>query len=96
MKIPKKIKIGGTTYKVCLTNNISAGNNYNGEILYDDRVINIRPCESQELTFLHETVHGIMKMGGYYEHDEQMVEILAQGLLAVIKDNKGLFEENDK
>lgn len=49
MKIPKKLKIGGVTYEVQETKNLTLGNvNYSGEIDYVDCVIRILPLQSSE------------------------------------------------
>lgn len=93
MNIPKKLKVGGVVYEVNITDKLELGSQYSGEILRSERKINIRPIVSKEETFLHEMVHAILYMGGYNEHDEQMVEAIAQGLWAVIVDNEKMFKE---
>lgn len=93
MKIPKKLKVGGVVYNVNITDKLTLGHQFSGEILRSDRVINIRPIMGKEETFIHEMVHAILYMGGYIDHDEQMVEAISQGLWAVITDNKEMFKE---
>lgn len=46
--IPATIKIGGLTYTITETQNITLGNDYNGEILYRELKINVRPMERPE------------------------------------------------
>lgn len=93
MKIPKKLKVGGVVYDVNITDKLELGYQYVGEILRSERKINIRPIVGKEETFLHEVVHAILYMGGYNEHDEKLVEAIAQGLWAVIVDNEKMFKE---
>jgi len=93
MKIPKSIKIGGKTYAVEVTENISMGDRYSGEIDYQKLIIRIRPTKSdnKEQTFLHEVFHGIFDFCGYKEHDEELIDRLASTLQAILKDNKGIL-----
>lgn len=93
MNIPKKLKVGGVVYEVNITDKLELGSQYSGEILRSERKINIRPIAGKEETFLHEMVHAILYMGGYIDHDEQMVEAISQGLWAVIVDNEKMFKE---
>ena len=94
MKIPEKIKIGGKTYAVEITNNLSLGSvNYSGEIDYSNLAIRICPSaqEKMESDFIHEMIHGIYSFLGYSEHDEKKIDELANVLYAVIKDNPEMF-----
>ncbi len=61
MKVPSKVKIGGLTYDVIETDNITLGLEYNAEILYSSLKVNLRPMAEQQKqrTFLHEVIHGI-------------------------------------
>jgi predicted metal-dependent peptidase len=95
MNIPKKIKIGGKTYKVEVTRNLDLGNaQYSGEVDYCNLVIRIFPHAQQrmEADFLHEMVHAIYDHLGYTNHDEKKVDELAQALYMVIQDNPKMFE----
>lgn len=94
MQIPKKVKIGALEYKVIVTNDISLGCEYAGEILYREQIIHIRPMEKQrmEATFLHEVLHGVYENLGYKDHDEKPVDELAHALHALISDNPKVFK----
>lgn len=95
MNIPKKIKIGGKTYKVDVTRHLDLGcANYSGEIDYCGLTIKIFPSAQQrmEADLLHEMVHGIYDHLGYANHDEKKVDELAQALYMVIQDNPKMFE----
>lgn len=44
MKIPQKVKVGGKTYQVEITDRLDLGNvNYSGEVNYQDLIIRICP-----------------------------------------------------
>lgn len=99
MKIPSKIKIGGKTYAVEITDFLSLGvANYSAEIVYGEQVIRVSPNhqEKMEADFLHEMMHGIMDFLGYKDHDEKQVDELAQALYMVIKDNEEIFRIESK
>lgn len=94
MIIPEKIKIGGQTYKVDITENLFLGAaDYSGEIDYKNLTIKILPLakEKMEVIFLHEMLHGIFEFLGYIEHDEKKIDELAHALHMVIKDNPEMF-----
>lgn len=62
MKIPQKVKVGGKTYQVEITNRLDLGNvNYSGEVNYQDLIIRICPQAQQKMEgdFLHELCHAI-------------------------------------
>lgn len=98
MKIPGKVKIGGLTYTVAETENITLGCDYSGEILYRDLKINIRPMarEQMERSFVHELVHGVFDNLGYTDHDEKKIDELAGALYALITDNPDMFKEGEQ
>jgi hypothetical protein len=95
MKIPKKVKVGGKTYYIEITENISLGINYVAEINYEKLKINIRPSvqERMEHDFLHELVHAIFDFNGYKDHDEELIDRTASALHMLIRDNPGLFSD---
>lgn len=95
MTIPEKVKIGGKTYTVEITNKLDLGvTNATAEILYGDLIIRISPQAKQkmEADFLHELVHGIFAHLGYSVHDEKNIDEIAQSLYMVIQDNPNMFE----
>ena len=99
MKIPKKLKIGGVTYTVEQTKNLTLGNaNYSGEIDYIECVIRICPGNPQKMKadFVHEMVHGILDHLGYSDHDEKKVDEMAKALYMVFEDNPKMFEKEWK
>lgn len=94
MKMPEKVKVGAKTHDVLITDNISLGNNYTGEIDYCKLEIRIRPMATgkMEHDFLHEMVHAIFDLNGHSVHDEGEVDRIAAALHMIIGDNPGLFE----
>lgn len=94
MIIPKKIKVGGKTYRVEITNKLDLGINcVSAEILYNELVIRVSPQaeNKMEADFMHEVVHAVLEFMGYREHDEKKVDELAQALYMIIQDNPEMF-----
>ena len=100
MKIPKSVKVGGTTYRVKVTNNLELGSkNYSGEIRYASREIRIAKNNNKEMlcaTFLHELFHAIFDFHGHQQHDEKLIEELANALFMIIVDNPDIFSDEKK
>lgn len=98
MNIPDKIKIGGKTYTVEITDKLNCGSiNYTGEICYRELAIRICPQKQQkmEADLLHEIIHGILNHLGYFDQDEKKVDELANALYMVIQDNPSMFSKLD-
>ena len=95
MRLPEKLKVGGKTYTVNVTDRLALGMDYAAEILYTAQEINIRPAAPEHMaaSFLHEMVHAIFDHMGHKSHDEIMVDGIAQALHMIITDNPGLFSQ---
>lgn len=95
MKIPSEVLINGVPFTVMVTDKISLGLDYGGEICYGQQEINIRPMapECQKVIFLHECVHGMLDSLGYEKHDEKLVDGIAHQLYMLIKDNPEIFKK---
>ena len=95
MKIPDKVKIGGITYKVEITEMFVGGSDRQGECDPANTIIRVRPGNEDNmwLTFLHELFHAINFFRGIFgdEHDEREIESMAQALAMIISDNPGLL-----
>lgn len=95
MNIPEKVKVGGKTYTVEITDKLYMGRQgYNGEILTDECVIRIAPGRTDDdmkAVFLHELTHALGYFMGYNNHDEEKVERIAEAILMLIKDNPNIF-----
>lgn len=97
MKIPKKVKIGGTVYKVKEVDRINRFDNSDDHYIglwveeeatiYLDKNVEI---QIEEKCFLHELLHGIFDHCNI-EQDEGEVRLLENALYMVIKDNPGIF-----
>ena len=89
----ENVKIGNIVYKVEVTNNISLGANYTGEICYSDCIIRIRPQNPQKMLsdLFHEIFHGIYDFCGYGEHEEAVIDRFAHALGLIVQDNPELF-----
>jgi len=97
MKIPEKVKIGGTNYAVKYEDRLNTGSNMAyGHIDYERALIRIEPNIQGEQgkfkTLLHEIIHGIthhfdLKL----DEDEDTIDRLATGLHMVIVDNPDIF-----
>lgn len=94
MIIPKKVKVGGKTYHVEITDRLNMGTvYYSGECVYSDLKIRIVPQAEQKMQadFLHELLHAVYAHLGYTDHDEKHIEELAEALYMVIQDNPEMF-----
>ena len=99
MNIPKKIKVGGKTYRVEITNKLDLGIScVSAEILYGELVIRVSPQakEKMESDFLHEVMHAIFDHLGYRNHDEKQIDEIAQSLYMVIQDNPKMFTKENQ
>lgn len=102
MKIPSKVKIGGITYSVVITENrnVENGDILMGEVTYTDAQIYLNEkCaqEPKEQTLLHEIFHVILRQMGRKDlnEDEYFVDGLSMNLYQVMKDNGWAFGGED-
>ena len=112
IKLPNKVKIGGHEYCIKFPYNFKERADLQGQAdhaLLEIRVMAVDECGVEKpdstiiVTVLHELIHcidncsGMKKLNGGSEEKEQIVEMLAQGLLQVFSDNiqlvEGLFGE---
>lgn len=97
MKIPEKIKIGNLTYKINdLTEDTE--DDFFGRSYSFQQWIKLSPRLSQECkeeTLFHEIIHLLLEQGGHKEasRDEKIVNLLANGLYQVLKDNQLLKDD---
>lgn len=94
MQIPKTVKIGGLIYDVTITDNLQGGSAVcTAEINYRDLTIRVCPSARarMESSFLHEVVHGIADCMGFVDHDERLVDALAQQLYQLVTSNPEMF-----
>lgn len=94
MKIPKKIKVGGITYKVKQVNKLCDDEMTHGYQDQAGEIIQLKKSLSEgykEKVLMHEIVHAIFDFL-MWDHDEKKVERLAQALYMLIKDNPEMFK----
>ncbi len=91
----KTVKIGPITYRVKLAKKVLRhnGQGLDGQIDYGQARITIRKGIDPQVTKLvlwHEIIHGIFSNAGMSKQDEQMIEILASGIVDVLASNPEL------
>lgn len=101
MVLPESVKVGGVTYKVNVTENLTMGiEHYSGECDFNKCEIRITPQSDEKMQrdFMHELIHAIAFHMGYTKHHEKKIDSLAAALYMVAKDNPGIFDfdMNDK
>jgi hypothetical protein len=65
-----------------------------GQIRYDDQVIDLEAkqgLDAKRVTLIHEILHGIFFNAGLRDHDEQIIDIVATGLLDLLRQNPHLL-----
>ena len=92
-KMPDTIYLFPTFFKIVdVTRGESA--KYKGVAKYSDREIGIEPAiheEDKKSVMIHEIVHCILNSAGFENHDEIMLDVLANGFLSIIRGNKDLI-----
>jgi hypothetical protein len=93
MKIPKKLKILGYTYKVRITDEADSGNDNLGTHWWKNQVIVLNSSLREEImasTFLHEIIESVnYNMGLNLKHNQ--IVRLETGLYQILKENKIKF-----
>jgi hypothetical protein len=107
MDFPKTIKIGGHDYKVLFPYSFKERSDFNGQsdnelneirVCEVDQCANTRPDSCIAVTMIHEILHSISHVSGMRvlnsgsKEDEQVIEMLANGLYQVFHDNKTLLD----
>lgn len=92
MNIPETVKIGPIEYAI-KENPRYKTEHLVGQILYYESVIELQPDLSpgmREIGLWHEMFHAILLQGGFREHDERLLDILAYGVVRLLQDNEFL------
>ncbi len=92
MILPSTVKIGPVVYTV-VENQRFPQDSLVGQIRYLEQVIEIQPKMGDtitEVTLWHEMLHGILFAGGFREQNEQMLDVLAYGIVRLLQDNEFL------
>jgi hypothetical protein len=90
--LPKSIKIGPIVYAVSEDVRV-ANESLWGQIVYAESRIELNPGmqpQHRMITLWHEMLHGMLLQGGIREHDERILDVLAHGIIGVLKDNPEL------
>lgn len=97
MTLPPSVKIGPIKYEVKENPRYKA-ENLVGQIMYYESVIEMQPDLSPQMRQVglwHEIFHGILLQGGFREHDERLLDVLAYGVVRLLHDNPFLRDSND-
>lgn len=92
MILPSTVKIGPVVYTIT-ENQRFPQDSLAGQIRYLEQVIEIQPkmaATITEVALWHEMLHGILFAGGFREQDEQMLDVLAHGIVRLLQDNEFL------
>jgi len=92
MQVPDKIRIGWVNYDVISDVNLNL-EGASGQIRYLKDEIALMPNlapQAQCFVLWHEIAHGILMAAGVEEHDEQTINVLAHGIIQVLRDNPDL------
>lgn len=96
----RKLRIGAVLYIVRLISDLhyvdaeGRKRGLNGHILHDTGEIKIEVgncVDVQVVTLWHEALHGILTVAGHNDQPEGLIEPLAYGLVALIRDNPELI-----
>lgn len=96
-----KIKIGGLDYEVIEEHNLCAEDGtkrLNGHIVYDQCQIKVDSTLDRQVknqTIWHEILHGILTHAGIEEQSETHIDVIAYGIVQVLRDNSELRYNGD-
>jgi hypothetical protein len=87
----KRLKIGPINYRIKKVSKLNNGSSrLYGQIEYSQDIIRIakdnKPQKARQ-SLWHEALHGILFNAGYRDEDEQLVDILASGIMEIINEN---------
>lgn len=97
VSIPATVKIGPVEYAI-KENPRYKGDGLIGQIMYWESVIELQPDMSPHMTKIalwHEMFHAILLQGGFREHDERLLDVLAYGIVRLLQDNSFLVRDAD-
>lgn len=95
MTLPKTIRIGGFDYDIVVKDELRNDQDVRLSGNIDCEALEIRVSSEiterfKPLVIWHEVIHGILQHAGISEHSEQHVELLAYGIMQVLRDNEYL------
>lgn len=89
MKLPASVKIGTIDYTI-RENPRYKSEGLIGQIMYYESTIEIQTdlaLGMVQIGLWHEMLHGILLQGGFREHDERLLDVLAYGIVRLLQDN---------
>lgn len=90
----KRIRIGAIDFQIKVAKDLRDGDlKLNGWIRYDDSKVLLEKelgPQAEYITLWHEILHGLLTQGGIAEQEEKIVEVLAHGIVSVLRDNPWL------
>ena len=92
----QSVRVGAIDYKLLQEKGLVKHSHVYGEIRYVKSKIALDAKLGEQharCTLFHEIIHGILEQGGYTRHDERMVNIIATGVVQVLRDNPKLLKE---
>lgn len=83
-----KLKVGKRTFDIEIKDKIDEDDDW-GKVIYGDKLIQVKNVNEIEnrTTLLHEILHVILKSIGQNDHDENMIDGIAERLYEVLLDN---------
>lgn len=91
----KSININGSEYALQLKDNVAIGGEAAlGVFMHSEMRIEVATdgvherCQAE--TLLHESMHGMLCSAGKAEHDEEIMTILDQGVVSLLRNNRWL------
>lgn len=93
---PTTVKIGPHVYTVVDVERLQAAGNHQslyGQINYPQQTIEVEKNligTYKRMVIWHEIIHGILETAGIHEHDEQLLDAVASGIVQVLQDNAWL------
>ncbi len=92
--LPATLHIGPMDYAVQAVPDLYDGHQkVDGTVAYHDNLISVEAnmaAPLQRQTIWHEVLHACLCQAGFADHDERMVEVLAYGVMDVLRRNPWL------
>lgn len=91
-----EIKVGAIVYQVEIVDDLRDGDQkLSGWIRHTDSLILLEAALSSQMgrhVLWHEIIHSIFEQAGIDDQDERIIQVLAYGIMGVLKDNPCLRE----
>lgn len=90
----KRIRIGAIDYQIKMVKDLRDGDQkLNGWIRHNESRLEFDDSlasQAEYITLWHEILHGLLTQGGIPKQKERIVEVLAHGIVSVLRDNPWL------